>query len=133
MEESIFTNEPNQETTESSQLVTSLWEICQDIDNRPLLQKEQTAKSYEGMRINREPLNIDHIIVEDETFRILTIFPGEPYRPFLGGWGVSFEVKKDQYPELISAKKGLCLYVTGRIKSASENSIEIDETIIELK
>lgn len=57
-------------------LPLSLKEICQDIDNRPLLQREQTAKSYVGIPVKREYLSLFEIIPEEENFQILMVFPG---------------------------------------------------------
>lgn len=132
LEESISTHEPNQETIEISQLVTSLREICQDIDKRPLLQREQTAKSYVGMPVKRESLSLFEITPEEDSFLVLMVFPGESYRPFLDGWGVSFTIRKDDYPELASAKQGLRLHVSGRIEDAGKRYIHLSDVSINL-
>lgn len=105
----------------------SLKEICEDIDSRPLLQKEQTAKSYVGMPVKRESLSLFEITPEEESFLMLMVFPGESYRPFLGGWGVSFRIKKNDYPELAGAKKGLQLYVSGLIEDAGKRYIHLSD------
>ena len=80
-----------------------------------------------GLRIKSELLNLYEIVEKDETYLILMIFPGEPYRPFINGWGVSFEVKKIDYPELIGAKQGFSFYVSGKIQEATTNSIFLEE------
>ncbi len=128
---SYYINKPKisqgrQEMTPSEvKLPLSLKEICQDIDNRPLLQREQTAKSYVGMPVKRENLILFEISPEEENYLILMVFPGESYRPFLAGWGVSFTIRKDDYPELAGAKKRLSFYVSGQIQDAGSNFIHL--------
>lgn len=114
-------------TPKAEAILQSLKEICRDIDDRPLLQKKQTAQSYVGMYVKREPLNLDHISIEDQAFRILAVFPGKEYRPFTGGWGVTFEVDKDEHPELVGAKKGLQLYISGQIEDAGESYVQLSD------
>jgi len=106
-------------------LLLSLRALCQDIDSRPLLQREETAKRYVGMRIKRESLSLFDISEEDENFLILMVFPGESYVPFSAAWGVSFRIKVNDYPELASAKQGVRLYVSGRIQDIGERFIHL--------
>lgn len=113
---------------EAERLPLSLKEICNDIDNRPILQMEQTAKSYIGMPVKREYLSLFEIIPEEDSFHLLTVFPEESDSPFRGGsWGVSFNVQKNVYPELVGAKKGLSFYVSGKIQDAGRLYINLSD------
>jgi len=79
------------------------------------------------MPVKRESLRLFEITPVEESFLMLMVFPGESYRPFLDGWGVSFRIKKNDYPELAGAKKGLQLYVSGLIEDASKRYINLSD------
>lgn len=129
----LYANRPHTDTPEAKLLLRedkrqlSLREVCQDIDTRPLLQREETAKRYVGMRIKREPLSLYYISEEDESFQMLMVFPGDLYVPFRGGWGVSFSIKRNDYPELTGAKQGLIAYVSGIIEDAGEHYVQLSD------
>ena len=98
-----------------------------------MLQREETAKYYVGFPVQRELLSLWEIIDQDQVFLLLMIFPGEAYKPFSGGWGISCKVKKDAYPELVGAKRGLQVHVSGVIQEATRNSIMLDSARVELE
>jgi hypothetical protein len=126
-------NKPNVESPESrkvspkEKLQISLSEICKDIDSRPLVQKEETAKRYVGISIKREPLKLFDIVEEDGTFLLVTVFPDRSDITFLAGWRISFRVKRSEYPELIGAKQGLTVYVSGIIEDAGRLYVSLSE------
>ena len=126
-------SEDPEESSPPDKLLRSLKDVCEDIDSRPLLQREETAKHYEGLRVKRELLSLLEIIDEDKGYTLLMIFPGEFYVPFSGGWGISCEVKRDAYPELVGAKHGLQLHVTGVIQAITGRDITLANTSIEFE
>lgn len=117
----------------SRKLLRALKDICDDIDARPLLQREETAKYYVGFQIQRELLSLFNIIEEDADFLLLMVFPGESYVPFSAGWGISCRVRKEAYPELVGARLGSQVYISGAIQEATTNSIMLDKTSLELE
>jgi len=109
----------------------SLREICEDIDSRPLLQQEATAKNYIGIKIEREQLKLFHIFeyTEDETFQLSMILPDQSdVSPLvITGRKILCAVNKAQYPELVGAKKDLLLLVSGQIEDAGSNYIQLSD------
>ena len=67
------------EVSTKNRVARSLKEICEDIDSRPLLQQEATAKNYIGIRIQREQVKLLHIqeYTEDGTFQLTMILPDQ--------------------------------------------------------
>lgn len=112
-----------------SKLPLSLKEICQDIDSRPLLQREETAKRYIGIKIERERLKLFdiHEYPEDGTFGLTMILPEESNESYLTGRKIFCTVEIEQYPQLNTAKKGLELYVSGQIKDAGSTYIKLSD------
>lgn len=110
-----------------SKLPLSLKEICQDIDSRPLLQREETAKRYIGIKIERERLKLFdiHEYPEDGTFGLTMILPEESNESYLTGRKIFCTVETEKYPQLNAAKKGLELYVSGQIKDAGSTYIKL--------
>jgi hypothetical protein len=132
---SYASEDPNVRAAASvpDKLLHSLRDVCDDIDARPLLQRDDTAKNYVGFVVKRELLSLREIGREGQTFLLLMVFPGEPYVPFSGGWGISCEVRKEAYSELTGAKRGLQLYVSGVVQEAAGNSIMLRDASIELE
>lgn len=115
------------ESAVESKLPLSLKEIREDIDSRPLVQKEETAQRYVGISIEREPLRLFNIVEEDEAFLLMTVFPDQPDITFLTGWRISCRVKRSEYPELIGAKQGLTVYVSGIIQDAGTLYVHLSD------
>lgn len=126
-------DQPESVVTEN-RLLLSLREICQDIDNRPLVQKEDTASHYTGMFIEKEPLQLYEIVEIDETSKVdlLFLFPGEPFQLGPVGWKIYANVDADLYPFLKTAKRNLQLTVSGRIEHAYISMIELSDVSLEI-
>jgi len=116
-------------TSAQNKLPTSLREICQDIDSRPLVQRDETAKRYIGIKIERERLKLFdiHEYPEDGTFGLIMTLPDKIDESYLTGRKIFFTVERNQYPELNAAKKGLQLYVSGQIKDARSSYIRLSD------
>jgi len=122
------------EASVEKKILLSLKEICRDIDSRPLLQREETAKQYVSMLIEKEPLELFEVIPYDESgeFNLILLLPGEPYQVGPTGWKISATVDKGSYPWLGTAKRGLRLKVSGRIEQASTTVIGLCDVSLEI-
>jgi hypothetical protein len=111
------------ESAAQNKLSTTLREICQDIDSRPLLQREGTAKQYIGISVENERLILYDAreTGNEQKFSIIMIIPKQANRQYVTGRYISFIVDKEKYPELVAAKQGLEIYVSGRIEYAGVN------------
>ena len=136
----LYINKPKADSGEietipsENKLLLSLKDICQDIDNRPLVQRKETAGHYVGMVIEKEPMQLFEIIedVESSKVNLLLLFPGEPYQLGPTGWKISVNVDSDLYPFLKTAKRGLQLMVSGRIEHASPDIIELADVSLKI-
>jgi len=110
-------------------LLNSLKEICQDIDSRPLLQQDLTAKQYIGIKVENERLKLFQVeqYADEGTFGLTMIFPEELDESYLTGRKFFCTVQMDQYPELNAAKRGLEFYLSGQIKEAGSSYINLSD------
>lgn len=108
-------------------LPRSLKEICKDIDSRPLLQREETAKRYIGIKVERERLELFdiHEYADEGTFSLTMIFPEELDESYLTGRKFFCTVERHRYPELNAAKRGLEFYLSGQIEEAGRSYIKV--------
>lgn len=115
--------------TNENKLSVTLKEICRDIDSRPLLQQEETAKRYIGINIQEEHLKLFdiHEYPEDGTFDLTMILPHESDESYLTGRKIFCTIERDKHPQLNAAKKGLEFYVSGQIKDAGSTYIELSD------
>jgi len=116
-------------------LFSSLREICQDIDNRPLLQQEETAKRYTGIEIKREKLKLFdlHEYEDGSIYGLTCIFPDEMDVSYLTGRRIHLRVEKADYPQLNGAKRGIEFYVSGKIQEAGRTYVQVANATIEFE
>lgn len=115
--------------TNENKLSVSLKEICKDINSRPLLQQEETAKRYIGINIQEEHLKLFdiHEYPEDGTFGLTMILPHESDESYLTGRKIFCTVERDKHPQLNAAKRGLEFYVSGQIEDAGSTYIKLSD------
>jgi hypothetical protein len=143
---SIVTSGPNSPVTvnydsasskttrsDENKLNLSLKKICEDIESRPLVQQEETAKHYVGIQVKEQELELFDIYPKNNKFGLSMIIPGQPDVTFLKGIRIYFSVDRNQYPELNAAKKGLQLYVTGKIEEATSLSIQLSDVSLKFE
>lgn len=118
-----------EEITTKNKLLLSLKDICQDIDSRPLVQKEETAKRYVGIRVKNERLTLYDIRESgiEQNFHLTMFLPDEAAGQYVIGRAIICTVEKEKYPELIAAKQGLDIYVSGRIEYFGSTYIRLSE------
>jgi hypothetical protein len=101
--------------------------IFEDIDSRPLAQRRVTATQYRGTNIMREPLWLYDVAEDPDAgaFRLALAAdakyrgPGKPRRT------VVCAVARTSYPELIGAKKGLKIYVSGKVQEVDDQQMAL--------
>jgi len=105
--------------TDESKLSVSLKEICKDIDSRPLAQQDETEKQYWGLRIKRERLKVLEVEInpgDESIYNLMLTFPDQP--TFSNSkWRILGTVPKEQYPQLLIAREGTKLYLSGEIET----------------
>jgi len=112
-----------------NKLSLSLKEICQDIDSRPLLQQEVTAKQYIGITVENEHLILVHAneSSSEKTISLMMIRPEQVQGGNIIGRYMRFKVDKEKYPELVASKKGTEFRISGRISNISNVFIDLSE------
>jgi hypothetical protein len=118
-----------------NKLPISLTEICKDIDSRPLVQQEETAKRYIGVNVRREHLKLLNISEDttERTFTLALTLPGQTDVSYLTGRQIHCKVGREQYPELNGAQRGADLYVSGRIELTGQGYIHLADVSIEFE
>jgi len=118
-----------EEISAKSKLFLSLKDICQDIDSRPLLQQELTAKQYTGIKIENEHLILVHARESsiEETISLMMIRPEQLHDGDITGRYIRFNVDKEKYPELVAAKQGTEFRISGRISNISNVLIDLSD------
>ncbi len=137
----LYINKPKADSGEietipsENKLSLSLKELCQDIDSRPPMQREDTAKTYIGIRVENERLILFDAqkIGIDQDFRLTMMLPEEWSGQHVIGRYIIFSVKKEKYPELVAAKEGLDIYVSGRIEYIGPTYINLSEVLLGLE
>ncbi len=112
-----------------NKLPTSLREICQDIDSRPLVQREVTAKQYIGISIENERLTLydARILGTEQNFHLTMMLPEEAAGQYVIGRVIIFNIEKEKYSKLVTAKRGLEIYISGRIEYIGPTYIKLSE------
>lgn len=87
------------------------------------MQREVTAKQYIGISIENERLTLydARILGTEQNFHLTLMLPEEAAGQYVIGRHIVCSVEKEKYPELVVAKQGLEIYVTGRIEYVGTN------------
>lgn len=112
-----------------NKLPTSLREICQDIDSRPLVQRDVTAKQYIGISIENERLTLydARILGTEQNFHLTMMLPEEAAGQYVIGRVIICNIEKEKYSKLVTAKRGLEIYISGRIEYIGPTYIKLSE------
>jgi hypothetical protein len=107
--------------------IRTLQDVLNDINSRPLIQQAMTAKQYAGLRITGETLWLHNITEEsdNDTFHLTLLMDANQHGPDLSSGRVVCAVARSSYPALIGARKGLRLYVSGKIHEVKGQQVEL--------
>jgi hypothetical protein len=117
----LHINKPREHSVESNKVSEedkvqiSLSKIVQDIDSRPLLQQDETAKQYIGLEIQNESILLIDVIESARMVRLMMVLPEQVQEGRVGGRYISCTVQRDKYPQLVAAKRGAKFRVSGEI------------------
>ena len=105
----------------------TLRDTCRDIDSRPLAQRNLSARQYCGVKVTGEPLWLEDIAEDPEAgvFRLFMTVEAKREDPYSAHWIIACDVDRILYPELIGAREGLGLYVSGEIQAIERHCIEL--------
>jgi hypothetical protein len=108
-------------------ILSTLRDIFDDIDSRPLVQQDMTAKQYLGIKVEEESLCLLDVISDDKTKAITLMMAIDGERPgsHMYARTVVCSVSEAAHPKLRGARRGLRLLVSGEIEAAKRGCIQL--------